>query len=106
MNIYAPQNENYCFFGSEPVLRRKYMTDTPNYPPEGWNEYGEYLWWWVPQEALQSSSINVFNVPMTRTSTAPYIFTATGAGTDLYFPDLVFDNDGYMTDLSAKYLAI
>ena len=106
INIYAPPNENYCFFGSEPVLRRKYMTDTPNYPPEGWNEYGEYLWWWVPQEALQSSSINVFNVPMTRTSTAPYTFAAIGVGTGLYFSNLIFDNDGYMTDFSAKYSAI
>lgn len=105
-NIYAPPNENYCFFGSVPVLRRKYMTATPNYPPEGWNEYGEYLWWWVPQEALQSSSINISNVPMTRTSTAPYTFAAIGAGTGLYFSNIIFDNDGYMTDFSAKYSAI
>jgi hypothetical protein len=82
------------------------MTDTPHYPPEGWNEYGDYLWWWVPQEALQSSSIDIVNVPMTRTSTAPYTFEATGAGTGLYFPDIIFDNDGYMTDFSAKYSAI
>jgi hypothetical protein len=106
INIYMPPNENYCFFGSEPVLRRKDMTATPNYPPEGWNEYGEYLWWWAPQEALQSSSINILNAPMTRTSTAPYTFAAVGVGTGLYFSNIIFDNDGYMTDFSARYSAI
>jgi hypothetical protein len=106
INIYAPPNENYCFFGSEPVLRRKYMTATPNYPPEGWNEYGEYLWWWVPQEALQSSSMNIVNVPMTRTSTEPFTFAAIEVGTGLYFSNIIFDNDGYMTDFSSKYSAI
>jgi hypothetical protein len=98
--------ENYCFFGNGPVLRRKLMTATPQYPPEDWNEYGDYLWWWVPQEALERSSINVLNVPMTRTSTAPYTFAATGAGTGLYFSNIIFDNDGYMTDFSARYSAI
>jgi len=82
------------------------MTDTPNYPPEGWNEYGEYLWWWVPTAALQKSTINVFGVPMTRTSTAPYTFEAIGVGTGLYFPKIIFDNDGYMTDFTVKYTAI
>jgi hypothetical protein len=105
INIYTPPNENYCFFGSVPVLRRKYMTATPNYPPENWNQYGEYLWWWVPQEALQKLTINVFGVPMTRTSTAPYTFTGSG-GTSLYFSNIIFDNDGYMTDFSARHSAM
>ncbi len=65
-------------------------------------QYGEYLWWWVPTDALQKSTINVFGVPMTRTSTAPYTFTATGVATGLYFSRIIFDNDGYMTDFSAK----
>ena len=39
---------------------------------------------------------------MTRTSTAPYTFTATEVATGLYFSKLIFDNDGYMTDFSAK----
>jgi hypothetical protein len=103
---YMPPNENYCFFGSVPVLRHKLMTATPNYPPENWNEYGQYLWWWVPADVLQKSTINVFGVPMTRTSTAPYTFTATGIGTGLYFSTIIFDNDGYMTDFSAKLTAI
>ena len=106
IDIYGPPNENYCFFGSEPVLRHKYMTATPQYPPEDWNEYGDYLWWWVPQEALQSSAIDIFNVSMTRTSTAPYTFAATETGTGLTFSNIVFDNDGYMTDFSARYSAI
>lgn len=100
--IYMPPNENYCFFGGEPVLRRKLMTDTPQYPPELWNEYGKHLWWWVPQTALQSTAIDVFNVSMARTSTAPYTFTATGTGTGLFFSKIIFDNDGYMTTFFAK----
>ena len=43
---------------------------------------------------------------MTRTSTAPYTFAAIGVGTGLYFSNLIFDNDGYMTDFSVKYPAI
>jgi hypothetical protein len=97
-----PPNENYCFFGSVPVLRNKNMTSTPYYPPEQWNEYGEYLWWWVPQEALQRSIINIFGVSMERTSTAPYTFTSTETGTGLYFTKLIFNDAGYMTTFFAK----
>ena len=102
INAYFGRNENYGFFGSVPVLRHKLMSTTPQYPPENWSAYGEYLWWWVPTDALQKSTINVFSVPMTRTSTAPYTFTATGTQAGLYFSKLIFDNDGYITDFSAK----
>lgn len=105
-SAYLPPNENYCFFGSVPLLRHKLMTATPQYPPENWNEYGDYLWWWVPTAALQGTTIDVFGVPMTRTSTSPYTYTATGVGTGLYFSGLVFDSNGYMTDFSASYPAI
>ncbi len=102
---YSPPFESYCFFGNEPELR--YINfDNASYPPENWNAYGEYLWWWVPQQALQSTTIDVFDVSMTRTSTAPYTFAASGAGAGLYFSQIIFDNDGYMTDFSAKYNAI
>jgi hypothetical protein len=94
--------ENYCFFGSLPILRHIDMTQAPNYPPDQWNPYGQYLWWWVPTGALQGSTINVFDVPMTRTSTNPYIFTATQQPANLFFSKLWFDNDGYMTQFSAK----
>jgi hypothetical protein len=96
---YFGRDENYCFFGSIPVLRHKLMSATPNYPPENWNAYGEYLWWWVPQGALQSSTIEIFDVSMTRSYNT---FTAAGAGAGLYFSQIIFDNDGYMTDFSAK----
>jgi hypothetical protein len=78
------------------------MTATPNYPPEGWNAYGEYLWWWVPTGVLQNSTINVFGVPMTRTSTNPYTFTATQQPAGFFFSKLWFDNEGYMTAFAAK----
>jgi hypothetical protein len=99
---YMPPYENYCFFGSIPVLRHMDMTEASNYPPEQWNEYGKYLWWWVPAGALQNSTINVFGVPMTRTSTNPYTFTATEESEGLFFSKLWFGNDGYMTAFSAK----
>jgi hypothetical protein len=99
---YFGRDENYCFFGSVPILRHKLMSTTPNYPPENWNPYGEYLWWWVPTGALEKSTIKVFDVPMTKTSTSPYTFTATEASTGLFFSRLIFDNEGYMTDFSAK----
>jgi hypothetical protein len=43
---------------------------------------------------------------MTRTSTAPYTFEASGVGTSLYFSKIIFDIDGYMTDFSARHSAI
>ena len=102
LGSYMPPFENYCFFGSVPVLRRINMTQALNYPPDQWNEYGQYLWWWIPSLALQSPAINVFGVPMTQTSTNPYTFTATQQPAGLFFPKLWFDNDGYMTKFSAK----
>ena len=102
ISSYMPPYENYCFFGSVPVLRRIDMTQASNYPPEQWNEYGQYLWWWVPTSVLQHSTINVFGVPMTKTSTNPYTFTATQQPAGLFFSKLWFDNDGYMTKFAAK----
>jgi hypothetical protein len=99
---YFGRDENYCFFGSVPILRHKFMSATHHYPPENWNQYGEYLWWWVPKNALQKSTLSVFDVPMTRTSEAPYTFTATEAAAGLFFSRLVFDSEGYLTDFSAK----
>lgn len=102
ISCYSPPLENYIFFGSIPVLRRIDMTEASNYPPEQWNAYGQYLWWWVPAGVLRNSSINVFDVPMTGTSTNPYIFTATREPAGFFFSRLWFDNDGYMTAFSAK----
>ena len=103
---YFGRDENYCFFGAVPVLRHKSMSATPDYPPENWNAYGEYLWWWVPPAALADSTINIFNVSMSRTSTAPYTFEVTGSQGGLYFSKIIFDNDGYMTDFIAKDTSI
>jgi hypothetical protein len=100
---YTPPFESYCFFGSVPVLRRINFSEASNHPPDEWNAYGQHLWWWVPPATLQSSTINVFGVPMTRTSTSPYTFTATQQPTGVfYFPKLWFDNDGYVTAFAAK----
>jgi hypothetical protein len=94
--------EYYCFFGSVPVLRHIDFDEAPNYPPEQWDPYGQYLWWWVPKGVLQNSTINVFGVPMTRTSTNPYTFTASQQPQGFFFSQLSFNNDGYMTQFSAK----
>lgn len=99
---FAPPFENYCFFGDIPVLRRMEMTIAPDYPPQEWNEFGQYLWWWVPQDALQQTAINVFEVPMTRTSTTPYTFISAAEPEGLFFSKLWFDNDGYLTAFSAR----
>ncbi len=99
---YTPPYEYYCFLGSIPILRRINMDPPPQDPPELWNEYGHYLWWWVPTSVLQNSTINVFGVPMTRTSTSPYTFEATEAPDGFFFSKLWFGNDGYMTAFSAK----
>lgn len=105
MGSWMPSNENYCFFGNVPALRHIVMTNA-QYPPELWPELGDYLWWWVPRTVLQSSTIDVFGVPMTRTSTSPYTFTATTEPAGFFFSKIVFGDDGYMTSFSAKYSAI
>jgi hypothetical protein len=99
---YKQADENYCFFGSVPVLRYMDATEAPNFLPEQWNAYGQYLWWWVPRKALQRSAINVLGVPMTRLSTDPYTFAATGEREGLFFPKLFFGSDGYMTAFAAR----
>jgi hypothetical protein len=95
-------DENYCFFGDVPVLKRMNATEAPDYPPEQWNEIGQYLWWWLPKNKLNGSTINIFDISMERTNTAPYTFTATQQKTGFYFTEIVFNNDGYMTQFSAK----
>ena len=95
-------DENHCFFGAVPVLRRMDATEAPNYPPELWNEFGEYLWWWVPQDALQKISINIFDVDMSRTNTSPYTFSATEQPEGLFFSNIIFGDDGYLIEFSAK----
>lgn len=102
ISSYMPPYENYCFFGSIPVLRRMDMSDASNYPPEQWNEYGQYLWWWLPAEGLQKPTINVLGVPMTRISINPYTYMATEEPEGLFFSRLWFGKDGYLTAFSAK----
>ncbi len=102
-NSFLPQaDENYCFFGDVPVLKRMDATQAPNFPPEEWDPCGEYLWWWVPPAALKKTMINIFGVPMTRTSTQPYLFTAIESTSRFFFTKIWFGDDGYMTAFSAK----
>jgi hypothetical protein len=77
-------------------------TQAPNFPPEQWNPFGEYLWWWVPPSALKKAAINIYGVPMARTSTQPYIFTATESPSRFHFTRIWFGDDGYMTAFSAR----
>jgi hypothetical protein len=102
-NFYLPQaDENYCFFGSVPIVRRMDATEAPNFPPEQWDPFGEYLWWWVPPAALKKATINIYGVWMARTSTQPYIFTATESPSRFHFTKIWFADDGYMTAFSAR----
>ncbi len=91
---------NYCYFGDVPIVRYKDATVAPSYPPEQWDPYGEYLWWWIPPAALTKPSISVLAVPMTPAG-SPNPFTATQSPSRLYFSHLWFGGDGYMTQFSA-----
>lgn len=103
ITTYMPPYESFCYFGSVPVLRRMDMSQSSNYPPEQWNEFGQYLPWWLPAEALQRTSVNIYGVTMERTSTSPFTFTATQQPTGLYFTKLWYDNDGYLTQFAARH---
>lgn len=97
-------DENYCFFGSVPALRRMDAAQAPNFPPEQWNRFGEYLWWWIPPGDLGKAAISVFDVPMAMTTAAPGVRLATAAENPsrFYFNKLWFDSHGYMTAFSAR----
>lgn len=91
---------NYCYFGDVPIVRYKDATLAPNYPPEQWDPYGEYLWWWIPPAELDSSSISVLDVSMSPAG-VQNSFVATESPSRLYFSQLWFGSDGYMTQFSA-----
>ena len=95
-------DKNYCFFGSIPIVRSMDAAEASNYPPEEWNEESEYLWWWVPENALQKPAINVFGVSMAKSSAVPYTFTATQQKDGLFFSSIILGDDGYLTEFSAK----
>ena len=97
-------DENYCFFGSVPVLTRMDATQAPNFPPEQWNRFGEYLWWWVPPCDLGKTGISVFDVPMAMATVARGVRLATAVANpqQFHFTKLWFDSNGYMTAFSAK----
>jgi hypothetical protein len=103
---YTTKDENYCFFGSVPIVRRMDATQAGNFPPEQWNAWGQYLWWWIPPAALENPTIIVYGEPMERTATQPYTFTAIENPLvpvrSFYFFSLSFGNDGYMTVFSAR----
>ena len=95
-------DENYCFFGNVPVLRRMDATQAPNFPPEQWNPFGESLWWWVPAADLNRPTIVIFDVPMERISAQPRIFASTETPDRFFFSKIWFGSDGYATAFSAK----
>lgn len=103
ISSYLPPYESFCFFGTIPVLRRMNMSQSSNVPPDQWNEFGQYLPWWLPGAAWQNTSINVYGVPMERTSTSPLTFVASQQASGLYFTKLWFDTDGYLTQFAARH---
>ena len=101
--------ENFCFFGDIPQVRYKDAVQASSLPPENWDPYGEYLWWWIPPSALERTTINVRNVPMSRNvsvpsriGAAPSTFSATASPPLFYFSGLMFGGDGYLIQFSAK----
>lgn len=97
-------DENYCFFGSVPVLKRMDATQAPNFPPEQWTPFGQYLWWWIPPGDLAKPAISVFDVPMAMTTAAPGVrlATATENPSRFHFTRIWFDDKGYMIAFSAS----
>lgn len=109
-------DENHCFFGAVPVVRRMDATEAGDVLPEQWNAFGEHLWWWVPRTVTQGAvatvarasvataapTIDVFDVPMAKTSDDPLTYTATETPQRFHFSMLRFDGNGYMTEFGAK----
>lgn len=109
-------DENYCYFGDVPVVRRIDATEAGDVVPEQWDEFGEQLWWWVPgavppaqvatspdlRAGSAADTIDVFGVPMTRTSDSPLTYTATASPQRFHFSMLRFDDSGYMTEFGAR----
>lgn len=102
LGAYPLADENYCFFGDVPIVRYMDATQAPNFPPEQWESYGEYLWWWLPPSALAKSSLTIHDIPMSRTDINPYVYRADEIQQEFYFSELWFGNDGYMTQFSAE----
>jgi hypothetical protein len=99
---YKSADENYCFFGDVPILRRVDALQAPNSPPDQWNAFGQYLWWWLPPISAETQAINVFDVPMARAADQSLTFTATTQPQRFYFTTLWFGSDGYLTAFAAK----
>jgi len=108
-------DENYCFFGQVPVLRRIDATQAGNVVPEQWNAFGTYLWWWLPRTATAMramttgsigaaavQTINVFDVEMTKTSDQPLTYTAIETPQRFHFSMLRVDDEGYVSEFSAR----
>lgn len=107
-------DENYFFDGNVPIVKRIDATEAGDVLPEEWNAFGQYLWWWLPRTATEAQavdaagaaaavqSINVFDVPMTKSSDEPLTYTATQTPQRFHFSMLRFDEAGYMTDFSAR----
>jgi hypothetical protein len=94
-------DENHYFDGSVPILRKLDASEAPNYPPEQWDAFGEYLWWWVPPGDLGKPGINIYQVDMARTADPLPTFAATAQPAALHFTRLAFGTDGYLTEFSA-----
>jgi len=105
--------ENFYFDGDIPVVRRIDHSLAGNLPPEQWNPFGQYLWWWLPSTttgaqtqaasdaALAAQTIDVFDVSMSKTADQPLTYTASESPQRFYFKTLCFDGPGYMTQFSA-----
>ena len=112
--------ESECVFGDVPVLRRIAWLQSSDTPPEQWPAFGQHLYWWVSRAvtgqataastpndlvsgpASPAPAINVFDVPMTRTSVQPLTYTAAQAPSRFHFTRLTFDGAGYLTEFSAS----
>ena len=121
MTSYTPSSgggmfdENYAFFGDVPLVTKIDATQAGNSLPEQWTPFGQFLWWWIPPngtggeaaaaggpETAAPQDINVYNVPMTKTSDSPLTYAATQSPSAFHFETLWFDGSGYLTAFAAK----
>ncbi len=97
--------ENYAWFGDTPTLRHIAHDQASTVPIEQWPAIGTHLWWWVPPGGSglpAAASINVLDVPMTKTTDQPLTYTASQSPLHFHFASLTFDANGYLALFSAR----
>jgi hypothetical protein len=92
---------NACFFGEVPELRVINATEAEGRRPQTWDPLGEYLWWWVPPDALERAQIAILSGLLERVPVRSPVteFSVQNEPEDLYLEWASFDATGYAAGL-------